>query len=61
MHDVIIACLIIYGCIGVSLLVVDACESFDIGSAFAKGIFWPIYLIAKIVKAIIYDIKEGLK
>lgn len=57
MSDIIKFCLIIYGCISLSLLITYL-QELDVGKAFAMFLFWPIYLIVYIVQAIIYDIKN---
>lgn len=58
MSDIIKFCLIIYGCISLSLLITYSMEELDIGKGFAMFLFWPIYLIVYIAQAIIYDIKN---
>jgi len=58
MSDIIKFLLIIYGCISLTLLITYL--DLGLGKAFVMFLFWPIYFVAEIIQAIIYDIKNGL-
>ena len=57
-NHLLAAFLIVYGVISFSILSFQVCENLDFYGGMAKGLFWPIYLIVGIIKAIIQDIND---
>ncbi len=58
MHDFFLLCLILGGCLSLTLFITMLSDSLDIGKAFVWGIFWPILLVIMIIKSFIEEIKN---